>query len=75
MLQKSAIDEIFLKLTYKPYFPYHFCQETPQHLVDYFPLFSEKLLDLNPTTCKHPILSNINHIFLFQPSEKRNEFP
>ena len=33
------------------------------------------LLDLNPTTCKHPIFSNINPTFLFQPSEKPSEFP
>ena len=41
----------------------------------FFLLFSKKLPDLNPTTCKHPIFSNINPTFLFQPSEKLNEFP
>ena len=75
MLQKSAVDEIFLKKTNQPNFPLQFHQETPQHLVDFFPLFSKKPLDLNPTLCKHPILSNINPTFLFQPSEKPNEFP
>ena len=75
MLQKSAVDEIFWKLTNEPNFPLHFYLETPQHLADYFLHFSKKLLDLNPTTCKHPILSNINPTFLFQPSEKPNEFP
>ena len=49
--------------------------ETPQHIADYFPLFSKELLALDPTTCKHPILSNINPTVLFQPSEKSNEFP
>ena len=59
MLQKSAVDEIFWKLTNQPNFPLHFHLETPQDLADYFPLFSKKLLHLNPTTCKNPILSNI----------------
>ena len=75
MLQKSAVDEIFLNLTNQPNFPLHFRQETPQNLVDYFPLFSKTFLDLNPITCKHPILSKINPTFLFQPSDKPNEFP
>ena len=53
----------------QPHFPLHFHLGIPQHLVDYFPFFSKKHLDLNPTTCKHPILSNINPTSLFQPSE------
>ena len=39
-----------------------------------FPLHSKKLLDLNSTTCKNPFLSKNNPTFLFQPSEKPNEF-
>ena len=75
MLQKSGVDEIFLKERNQPNFPFQFHQETPQNLVDFFPFFSKKLLDLNPTTCKHLIFSIINPTFLFQPSEKPNEFP
>ena len=75
MLQKSAVHEIFRKLTNQPDFPLHIHPETLQHPADYFLRFSKKHLDLNPTTCKNPILSNINPTFIFQPSEKPNEFP
>ena len=53
----------------QPNFPLHFHLETLQHLVDYFLPSFQKFLDLNPITCKRPTLSNINPIFLFQPSE------
>ena len=65
MLQKIAVDGIFLKLINKNNFPFHFHSETPQNIDDYFPLFSKKLLTLNPTICKHPILSNTNPFFFF----------
>ena len=59
----------------QPNFPLHFNLETLQNLADYFPFFSKKLLDLNPTTCEDPILFNSNLTFLFQPPENPNEFP
>ena len=68
MLQKSAVDGIFLKLINQHNFPLHFHPEIPQNLVDYFPLFSKKLLDLNSTICKHPILSNTNPFLIFNYS-------
>ena len=68
MLQKSAVDGMFLKLINQHNFPLHFRLETPQHLVLYFSRFSKKLLDLNPTICKHPIICNTNPFFFFSHS-------
>ena len=60
MLQKSAVDGMFLELINQHNFPLHVHLGTPQHLLVYFPLFSKKFRDLNTTICKHPILSNTN---------------
>ena len=44
------------------------------HLVIYFPLFSKKLLGLNPTICEYPILSNSNPFFFFSHSRNIMKF-
>ena len=74
MLQKSAVDGMFLQLINQHNFPLHFHLETPQNLLDQFPLFFKKLLNLNPTICKHPILSNTNHIFFLSYSRRIMKF-
>ena len=68
MLQQNAVEGIFFKLINQHNFPLQFHIKTPQHLEDYFPLFPKKLLDLNPTICKHPILSDTNPFFFFSHS-------
>ena len=74
MLQRNAVGGMFLKLINQHNFPLHFRLESPQHLVVYFPLFSKKLLDLNPTIRKYPILSEINPFFFFSHSRSIMKF-
>ena len=74
MLQKSAVDGIFLKLINQHNVPLHFHLETPQSLVDYFPIFSKKLVDLNSTICNNTILSNTDSFFFFSHSRSMMKF-
>ena len=76
--QKHATKECHWQNVFKAdkltQFPPDFHLETPQHLVVNFPLFSKKLLDLNQTMCKHPILSHTNSFFFFRHSRSIMKF-